>query len=155
MIKLGEPTKRSQVTDFQAQYLARAIQKLERAAQAQYGDRIANLPVAKCAALWDLAETEDFMLAALACGFVCSDFDCDPAIEEIHRNSERHIPQMSFVKLRWYIHNIQRYTKWNSQYPAQLHQALASGALGLVADRLAWDMSLRMRDDPVEDRSIA
>jgi hypothetical protein len=51
---------------------------------------------------------------------------------------------LSFKQIRHYIHVLQRTTKWNSQYSTALYQAVISKALGLVADRLVSDPTMRV-----------
>jgi hypothetical protein len=143
MIKHDLPSKRSHITEMQAQFMAQAIWRLEQATSRNLPPTGKELTIAEYQRFASLPEHEAFMWAALVCGFVCADFIHACALEAIHARPEEQIQSFSFNELRKYIHVLQRTEKWNVQYSTALYQAVTSKALGLVAERLACDPSLR------------
>jgi hypothetical protein len=143
MIKRDMPSKRSAINEYQAQFLAQSIRRLEKATDRNFRACSGELTIEEYARFRDMPEVEDFMQAALICGFVCSDFGTTLSLEKVHSRPQEMVPTFSFLKLRHYIHILQRTTKWNSQYSTALFMAVQSGALGYVARRLESDESLR------------
>lgn len=147
MIKRDLPSKRSNVYEYQAQFLAQTIRKLEEATRRNFSERSCDeLSIQECWRFRAMPEAEEFMQAALVSGFVCSDINSsgsDFTLALVHQRPSEVVPNLSFSKLRQYVHLLQRTVKWNSEYPIALFKAVTSGALGLVASRLESDESLR------------
>lgn len=136
--------RRTPVNEFQARFLAKVIRRLEEAWLRQFRPTL-DLSLETYQRFRDLQEHEDFMDAALACGFVCADFRTEFPVETVHTRGEGGIADLSFPEIRHYIHTVQRAEKWNSEYSNTLWTALQSGSLGVVARRLASDDSLYAR----------
>jgi hypothetical protein len=157
MIKRDMPSKRSNVHEYQAQFLAKSIRRLEQATERHFRACNRELTIEEYGRFRAMPEVEAFMEAALVCGFVCSDFGNPFSLEKVHSCPQEIVPALSFLKLRHYIHVLQRTVKWNSQYTNTLFMAVKSGALGYVARRLESDESLREplfdEDELMEDEA--
>lgn len=140
-IKSGILSKRSPVYEAQAHFLAKTIRKLERA----YGRKFSSsreLSLEDFNEFQGSEEYQDFIEATLICGFVCDDYLNPFPLDNAHLMPREILPSLTFNKIRHYIHTIQRSDKWNSQYNTALYDAIRSGALSIVADRLESDMTL-------------
>lgn len=140
-IKQGVPSKRTFVYEFQACYLALAIRKLESAFIRDFrkGERIT---LEGFEVFRKFPEYEHFHEAAMVCGFVCADFSDYYPFESLHEAPSEVVPEMTFSEIRHYIHTLQRAGKWSSEFNEALWNAIASGALGLVASRIEGDPSI-------------
>jgi hypothetical protein len=140
-IKQGVISNRSPVYIAQAHFLVKTIHKLERA----YGRKFSSsreLSLDEFYEFQESAEYQDFIEATLICGFVCDDYCNLFPLDNAHLRPREILPALTFNKIRHYIHTIQRAEKWNSQYSTVLYDAIRSGALSIVADRLESDMTL-------------
>jgi len=89
-----------------------------------------------------MPEYANFIQSAIVCGFVCTDYSRFFPLKEVHDQPNAVVPKLSFSKVRHYIHTLQRAEKWNHEYSTALWNAIASGALLLVARRLESDPAL-------------
>lgn len=90
-------------------------------------------------ALRDLPSYDRLILAAYACGFVCTDMSGARAMMGVERDPAV-LLAMPFRQVRLYVHALMRAERWND-YGADfggghIQEALASGALRLLAERL-------------------
>lgn len=115
MIKNDIPSKRSHITEMQAQFMAQAIWRLEQATLRNVPPTGQELTIAEYQRFSSLPEHNAFMWAALVCGFVCSDFGPEYPLEAIHARPEERIRSSSFNQLRHYVHVLQRTEKWNGE----------------------------------------
>jgi hypothetical protein len=140
-IKTRAILKRSPVYEVQARFLAKAIRKLERAYSREFSSS-RELSLEDFYEFQGSTEYQDFIEATLLCGFVCDDYRDFFPLDDAHLRPKEALHNVPFNKIRHYIHTIQRAEKWNSQYNTALYDAIRSGALSIVADRLESDMTL-------------
>lgn len=95
--------------------------------------------------LYELSEYDTFCLGAYACGFVCRDFALmnGQTFEKMKGEPRLHLSDCSFRTLRHWIHMLLRAERWNHPYASVVGEAIETGALALVAERLENDQSLR------------
>lgn len=94
----------------------------------------------------DLPEHRRFVIGAYAAGFVCTDLAPMNDFEEMGSRPREHLSGASFSKLRHYVHTLLRAERWADGYSSPIREAIVSGALELVADRLANDDSLKQQE---------
>lgn len=94
---------------------------------------------------WDAPEFLRFVEGAAACGFVCEDYPAGELVplSEVNRNPGQMLGAMNGEELRQYVHTLHRADKWADGYSSPILEALASGALQLLAARLDHDESLQ------------
>ena len=140
-------TRRTPVHEAQARFLAKVIRRLEEAWSRQFR-RSDDLSLETYQRFREMAEFEDFMDAALACGFVCNDFRDFAPVDQVHESDcpGDEVARLTFPELRHYVHTLQRAEKWNSDYSRTLWSSLQTGALPAVARRLETDNSLYESD---------
>lgn len=148
-IKPGPASKRTSVHSYQITFLVKSIQRLEDV-YARHFREITELTPKDFNRFRKLEEYRAFMEAAVVCGFVCNDFKNNFPVDEVH-GSPRMLSDLPFQKLRQYIHTIQRTEKWCSEYSTALFDSLKTGALVLVANRLASDESLVESEKPAKE----
>lgn len=143
----GAVKRRSPVNEYQARYFAKVIRRFEEAWSRQFR-RPVDLSFETYQRFREMPEFEDFMDAALACGFVCSDFRDFAQVEQVHESEcpSDEVASLTFSELRHYVHTLQRAEKWNSDYSRTLWASLQTGALSAVARRLESDNSLYESD---------
>ncbi len=146
-IKPKPPSKRTSVYESQARFLAGCIRRLEEAYHSHF-DKPYNPDAGDSDRFWALPEYEVFHDAAYACGFVCTDFTPNYAIDR----SEETLGRESFTGLRHYVHTLLRAERSNRMdgYFSPVCSAIQSGALGIVARRLEFDQSLYEPETPIE-----
>ncbi len=103
-------------------------------------------PTASLTDWLDLPEHRRFVLGAYAAGFVCTDLAPMSDFEEICSRPHEHLGSAGFNRLRHWIHTLLRAERWADGYSSPIREATASGALGVVVDRLESDQSLRKQD---------
>ena len=140
-IKLGPASKKTPVFEAQARYMAKAIRSLIDACSRQFRQNT-DLSLDDFYIFQGLPEYHQFLEAAMICGFTCTDFSADLALDEIHHRPNEAISSLSFSGLRHYIHTLHRAETWNSQYSESLWTAIQTGALLIVAKRLENDQSI-------------
>lgn len=140
-IKLGVPSKRAYIYEFQASYFALAIRGLESAFFLKFrkGERITfeGFEIFR-----DFPEYAHFHEAAMVSGFVCSDFSGYYPFEALHEAPSERVPEMTLSDIRHYIHTLHAAGRFSSEYNETLWNAIASGALDIVASRLEGDPSI-------------
>ena len=125
-------TSRTPLRHEQATFLARLIRELARVARNTSEGKVGGTP-----------EYTRFIEGTHACNFVCRDIDgakFSDWAEDLTRNPEK-LRRLDLKGLRTYLHTLvrgERAVDWGYIYPA-----LRGGALEIVADRLADDLSLR------------
>lgn len=144
---LGPVSKQVPVYEVQAKFLAGLIRTMERATVSSFGvHRASDLTweFGQTPAPWDLPEVMAFIHGAMACGFVCTDYGLYDWVDlaRIQAAPEETVRAMDSEDIRKYIHTLQRGEKWSECTSSPILQALASGALQHVADRLETDESL-------------
>lgn len=94
-----------------------------------------------------LPEYERFIVGAPGAGFVCNDLAPMKDFEDFNARPREHLSSSDFSQLRLYVHTLLRAERWADGYATPIREAVMSGALEIVADRLASDRSLREVDD--------
>lgn len=92
-------------------------------------------------------EYRRFTVGAYAAGFVCTDLAPMGDFGEIGSRPREHLSSAGFNKLRHYLHTLLRAERWADGYSSPIREAIVSGALKLVADRLENDESLKQQAD--------
>ncbi|MDD5462646.1 MAG: hypothetical protein PHG00_13605 [Methylococcales bacterium] len=152
-IKPGPISRRTQVYEVQAHYMAKAIYSLVDAYSREFRPNT-ELTLEIFYRFRGLNEYKQFEEAAFVCGFVCTDYSRFFPLDKAHERPLEVIPSLSFSKLRHYIHTLQRAEKWNSEYSGSLWTAVQCGALSLVARRLESDQSLYEINDEYDEEEI-
>lgn len=136
-------SRRAQVNEHQARCLAMLIRNLERGLVDQFRVRdVHALPPDRFADIWDLPQYRMFIEGAHACGFVCRDFSLDGPWLKPEDQPSATIPGWDFPELRHYVHMLVRGERWSDRYSSPIFEAIASGALGLVARQLEENEAL-------------
>lgn len=143
LIRSGPPSKRMPVYSAQARVLAACIRALDVDCKREFGRHYAVADYHELGRLWPLPSYRLFIDAAEACGFVCTDFrpKLPFGFGEVNEAVEAALGQIPFPKLRLYVHTLVRAERWADSYSSPILEALASGALQLVAKRLESDAS--------------
>ncbi len=130
-------SRRSVLREEQVQLFAKLIRGLEAAV------RRANLPLDDLERFHAMPEYDLCVQGAYALGFVCGDF----SIEGFDLAAMACRPQMvaglPLQELRRYVHVVMRAERWSHRYSSPVREAVEGGVLGMVAERLESDMSLR------------
>jgi len=129
------------IYDCQADFMAQCTKELIVAYRAAFRTPFSDSDFRQAWRLMKLPEYRRWTHAALACGFVCGDFEPTEDIESVMRRPEL-VEAMNFSELRRFVHTLQRYDKWNDGNASAVGVALAAGTLDVVARRLADDESL-------------
>lgn len=95
---------------------------------------------------FELPEYQRFVIGAYAAGFVCTDLAPMDDFEEMGSRPREHLSSAGFNRLRHWIHTLLRAERWADGYSSPIRDAIASGALEIVADRLESDESLTHQD---------
>lgn len=90
-----------------------------------------------------LPEYRRLLLGAYACSFVCSNFEPMKDYENYQNLPKEYVQNARWPKFRHYIHTLLRDERWSDGYSSPILEAVKSGALTIVADRLERDQSLR------------
>lgn len=103
--------------------------------------------------LYRMPEYENFCLGAYACGFVCRDFSLmdGQTFEKMKAEPRMHLSECSFRSLRHWTHMLLRSERWNHPYGSPVEEAIKSGALALIAERLRNDQALREPEVVLEE----
>jgi hypothetical protein len=117
-------SRRSRVTQAQAKLFAAAIRHLEDAFSIEFSEAY-DPDSGDTERFWALPQYQFFHDTAYACGFVCTDFTSTYPLEKANAVVSETVGREPFTRLRLYVAD-----------------ALASGALQKVADRLESDRSL-------------
>lgn len=140
-------SRRSTLHEVQAKFMARLILEMETACIHAYQVRSSSelrFQMDVRPSPWDIPEVMRFIEGALACGFVCCDYNIKKwtDLEAVNSRPELTIGRMNHLEIRKYIHTVQRGDKWADGYGSPILESLASGALQLAANRLLNDESL-------------
>ena len=97
---------------------------------------------------FEMPEYRRFTLGAYACGFVCRDLAHLNGAPFDLMNSRPHGPLLScpFNVLRRWVHTMLRSERWNEGLSSPIRDAIASGALAIVVERLINDPSLMLQE---------
>lgn len=93
----------------------------------------------------ELPEHRRFVLGSYAAGFVCTDLAPMDSFEEISSRPREHLSCACFNKLRHWVHTLLRAERWADGYSSPIREAIVSGALEIVVDRLESDESLKQQ----------
>lgn len=99
----------------------------------------------------DLPEHRRFVIGAYAAGFVCTDLAPMDDFEEMGARPREHLSSAGFNKLRHYLHTLLRAERWADGYSSPIREAIVSGALEIVSERLANDGSLKHQKELVDE----
>ncbi len=146
LIRKHPLSKRTQIHDVQARFMAELILDMEEACLLAYHARTPSelhREWNQKPEPWEIPAVTRFMHGALACGFVCNDYAMEQCMDlyAVNARPQEMIGKMRFSELRRYIHTVQRAAKWSDGYDPII-EALASGALQLAANRLMEDERL-------------
>lgn len=108
-------------------------------------------PQTSLADWFDLPECRRFIVGAYAAGFVCGDLGPMKEFEEMNSHPREHLGDAGFNRLRHWIHTLLRAERWADGYSSPVREAIASGALEIVVDRLENDESLKQQDDTKDE----
>ncbi|MDV7210774.1 hypothetical protein [Azotobacter beijerinckii] len=99
-----------------------------------------------------LPEYDRFVIGAYACGFVCRDYaPMDGELfEQMKSRPQEHLATCSFNRLRHWTHTLLRSERWNYGYSSPVMEALDSGSLELLIQRLETDNHL-IEPEIIED----
>lgn len=100
-------------------------------------------PNATVADWFELPEYRRFIVGTYAAGFVCTDFAPMSDFEEMSSRPREHLNCAGFNRLRHWIHTLLRAERWADSFSSPIREAIASGALEIVAGRLERDDSLK------------
>lgn len=142
-ISRRSPSRRSAVNQHQARHLVQLVRLLERDALQHF--RVpthGRLPQDRYTELFKLDAYRILLEGAYACGFVCGDLKPDNPLEGARERPFEAIDAWTFPQLRQYVHYLVRHERWADGYSSPIFDALASGCLQRVADRLEHDDSL-------------
>lgn len=92
-----------------------------------------------------LPEYKRFLLGAYACNFVCGGrppLKDGPPFEQMLARPQAYLADCSFRTLRYFVHMLARSEHWADAYLSPIRDAIDSGALQLVAERLETDPRL-------------
>lgn len=136
-IRRKPASRRSIVNEFQAKLFVKTanqlIARLSRSLELQQTtlDQIKEQP-----------EYALFIDVAYACGFVCHDMKPDADLNAVSAQPERFISSWNFPEIRMYIHTLLRAERWADGYSSPICEAISSGALAMVAERIGRDSEL-------------
>lgn len=135
------------VSKDQAHVFALIIRQLETSLLAHFQiDNVGDIPVARYGEMYSLPEFSLLNKAARACRFVCRDYRSSFDVEAVTRAPVPTLSSLSFSDLRRYVHGVVRGEHWAGGFGSPILEAIKSGALSLVADRLLNDRALYKRD---------
>ena len=140
LIRRGMTPKRTVLREHQAAFMARLIREMESALIRFYGVRMVSeirWNADQHPTPWECPEVMRFLEGAVALGFV-STFGPEEfqPLGDIHQDPSRWITSMGPTELRRYIHTLHRADKAADGLECRVLEALACGALQLVANRL-------------------
>ncbi|WP_428828032.1 hypothetical protein ACLIKD_08910 [Azonexus sp. IMCC34842] len=114
-------------------------------------DAYRRRPDSSLADWFEIPEYQRFVIGAYAAGFVCTDLEAMNNFEEMGSRPRDHLSGASFSKLRHYVHTLLRAERWADGYASTIREAIVSGALGIVVDRLDSDDSLKQQEELVDE----
>ncbi|WP_443699799.1 hypothetical protein [Pseudomonas sp.] len=130
------PSRRTPVLSDQVQLFALLTRDLIRANEQSEGMGLEKF--------FELPEYQKFVLAAYACGFVCRDYSpMDGGLfEQMKNRPQEHLGACQLRVLRHWLHMLLRAERWAGNWSSHIQEALDSGALEVVVDRLERDQTL-------------
>lgn len=137
LIQNKYPSKRLVLYGHQANLFVKAAKRLIHMIEEKRMDLDDFLPITRSDEyLW-------FIDVSYACGFVCRDIS--PTIGLIHVNEHHQdvIPTWSLLDIKKYMHTLLRSERWSDAYSSDICEAIKSGALLAIVDRLENDRSLQ------------
>lgn len=129
-------SKRATVNKFQARLFAHTAMKLVANTSTQPAQIIAPEQF-RASPTYQL-----FVDVAYACGFVCCDLSSSIDLAALNLDPHSSIASWTFPEIRAYTHTLLRAEQWNEEYSSPLLDAIQSGALALVAERIINDETL-------------
>lgn len=108
-------------------------------------------PQTSLADWFDLPEYRRFIVGAYAAGFVCTDLAPMKNFDEMSARPHEHLGDIGFGALRHWIHSLLRTERWADGFSSPIREAIASEALGIVADRLSNDGNLKQQEELTDE----
>ena len=103
-------------------------------------------PQTSLAAWFKLPEYRRFSIGAYAAGVVCGDLGPMNEFAEMSSHRRESLSGAEFNRLRHWMHTLLRAERWADGYSSPIREAIVSGILRIVVDRLESDQSLRKQD---------
>jgi hypothetical protein len=137
------PSRRSRVSRAQVALIGRLIGDLDKALLRHFTVRLPKLfPLDRFNEIWQLTEYQLFCDGCYASGFVCRDYEGFFDLNAANEDPVGVLGECNFEQLRFYLHTLQRGERWADGYSSPVLEAVASGALSIVGERLAKDQAL-------------
>ncbi|KXV06423.1 hypothetical protein CR51_11930 [Caballeronia megalochromosomata] len=147
------PSRHARVYRPQLALIGRLIQDLHTALCRHFAvSRTELIPLDRFEEIWELREYRLFCEACYASGFVCSDYDDFFDLSAANKDPVHTLGTSDLAELRFYLHTLQRGEHWADGYSSPILEAVASGALSIVGERLRKNQSF---DAPSADDSAS
>ncbi len=137
LIQQRQASRRTPVLDDQVQLFVMLTRELIAAYERQ--------PDLNLDGFGELPEYQRFLLGSYACGFVCRDYEPmeGGSFERLKTWPREYLADCPLNVLRHWVHTLLRAERWADGWSSPIREAIDSGALQLVAERLTSDQALR------------
>lgn len=136
-------SKRTPINEFQVQHFCELCRLLIHRALGHFGVKNSSeLPENGSDEFTELPEYGLFTSGAYACSFVCSDFSPTADLCAVMQRPEETLTSMTLPQLRHCVHSLMRSERAGYGYGSILYEAIKSGALEVLCERLARDSDL-------------
>lgn len=138
------PSRLDPISNDQAELVSDCIEDLNAALLAEFDVRsVADADANAFRRIFEIREYKRFARALYACGFVTHDTDCVFPLDAANASPKAVLGACRFEDIRHYLHTLSRDERWSDAYSSPIFEAMRSGALQLVGERLRKDPILR------------